>query len=327
MSPAHALRRRWQAWWQARQPAADTHQTTQRNVYIVPTLAGLAFCGTLAVLLLASINEQLSLGYALTFALTGAGLASMHTTHANLRGLQMDLRAPDGVHAGADYALELRLHNPGQARFGIAVSAQLAGGATEPAWVDVPALGHAVVQLRLPAGARGLHELPRLTVMTRFPLGFFRAWTYWRPASRVWVYPRPEDPPPPFPAQAEAGASDAAATRQAQGGSDFSGARSYRRGDSLKHILWRKSALALDRGLPLWVRETDAPLARDLWLDWRDTPGRDAEERLSRLAAWVLAAERQGQPYGLRLAGRETPPSLGAAHRQACLEQLAGFAA
>ncbi|MFX8102647.1 hypothetical protein ABTK91_20010, partial [Acinetobacter baumannii] len=85
--------------------------TTQRNVYIVPTLAGLAFCGTLGVLLLASINEQLSLGYALTFALTGAGLASMHTTHANLRGLQMDLRAPEGVHAGDDYALELRLHN------------------------------------------------------------------------------------------------------------------------------------------------------------------------------------------------------------------------
>ncbi|PTT77018.1 DUF58 domain-containing protein, partial [Pelomonas sp. HMWF004] len=91
------IRRRWQAWWQSRQPVSDTHQTTQRNVYIVPTRAGLAFCGTLGVLLLASINEQLSLGYALTFALTGAGLASMHTTHGNLRGLQMDLKAPEGV--------------------------------------------------------------------------------------------------------------------------------------------------------------------------------------------------------------------------------------
>lgn len=50
------IRARWQAWWQARQPRADTHRTTQRNVYIVPTLAGMAFCGTLGVLLLASIN-------------------------------------------------------------------------------------------------------------------------------------------------------------------------------------------------------------------------------------------------------------------------------
>lgn len=319
------IRTRWQAWWQARQPPADTHQTTQRNVYIVPTLAGLAFCGTLGVLLLASINEQLSLGYALTFALTGAGLASMHTTHANLRGLQMDLRAPEGVHLGQEYALELRLHNPGSARFGIAVSAQLDGGPTEPAWVDVPALGHAVLGLRLPASRRGLRELPRLIVTTRFPLGFFRAWSYWRPASRVWVYPRAEEVLAPFPAQAEAGGGEAASKRQARGGTDFSGVRSYRRGDAVKQILWRKSALALDQGLPLWVRETEAPLARDLWLDWRDTVGRDVEARLSRLTAWVLAAERLSQPYGLRLPGRELAPSLGAAHAQACLELLAGF--
>lgn len=322
-----AARARWQRWWQGRQPVADTHHTTQRNVYIVPTLAGLAFCGTLGVMLLASINEQLSLGYALTFALVGAGLASMHTTHANLRGLQMDLRAPEGVHAGDEYTLELRLHNTGSARFGISVSALLDAGATEPAWVDVPALGHAALKLRLPAEARGLRELPRLVITTRFPLGFFRAWSYWRPASRVWIYPRPEDVLAPFPAQAEAGAGEAASTRQSHSGTDFSGVRSYRRGDSMKQILWRKSALALDQGLPLWVRETEAPLARDLWLDWRDTQGRDVEDRLSRLTAWVLAAERLGQPYGLRLAGHETVPSLGATHKQACLEQLAGFGA
>ncbi|MFG6463991.1 DUF58 domain-containing protein [Roseateles sp. DXS20W] len=324
---ARTMRARWQAWWQARQPQADTHITTQRNVYIVPTLAGLAFCGTLAVLLLASINEQLSLGYALTFALTGAGLASMHTTHANLRGLQMDLRAPDGVHAGDEYALELRLHNPGKDRFGIAVSAQLDTGLTEPAWVDVPALGHAVLTLRLPAPQRGLRALPRLVIATRFPLGFFRAWSYWRPASQVWVYPRAEAVPAPFPAQAEAGAAETTAAHACASGTDFSGVRTYRRGDSMKQILWRKSALALDQGLPLWVRETEAPLARDLWLDWRDTTGRDIEARLSRLAAWVLAAERLGQPYGLRLAGRELAPSLGATHRVACLQLLAGFGA
>ena len=320
-----AARARWQRWWQARQSPADTHETTQRNVYIVPTLAGLAFCGTLGVLLLASINEQLSLGYALTFALTGAGLASMHTTHANLRGLQMDLRAPDGVHAGDEYTLELRLHNTGSARFGIAVSAQLDSGTTEPAWVDVPALGHAVLQLRLPATKRGLRELPRLVITTRFPLGMFRAWSYWRPASRVWVYPKPEEVLAPFPVQAEAGAGEAASTRQSPSGTDFSGVRSYRRGDSMKQILWRKSALALEQGLPVWVRETESPLAQDLWLDWRDTQGRDVEARLSRLTAWVLAAERLDQPYGLRLSGRETAPSLGAQHRRACLEALAGF--
>ncbi len=322
-----AIRARWQRWWQARQPVADTHTMGQRNVYIVPTLAGLAFVGTLGVLLLASINEQLSLGYALTFALTGAGLASMHTTHANLRGLALDLKPPEGVHLGAEIELLLRLHNPTAARYGIGVQALLDSGASEPAWVDVPAQGHAQLHLRFAATTRGLRPLPRLVIVTRFPLGFFRAWSYWRPAARVFVYPSPEQPTPPFPAQAEAAEGEASAPATRSGGTDFAGVRGYRRGDALKQVLWRKSAMNIDLGLPLWVRETEAALSQDLWLDWTATSGRALEARLSRLTAWVLAAERLQTPYGLRLPGRETPPSLGPAHRRDCLEQLAQFQA
>jgi hypothetical protein len=43
-------------------------------------------------MLLASINYQLNLGYALTFLLAGAGLVSMHLTHGTLRGLTLHLR-------------------------------------------------------------------------------------------------------------------------------------------------------------------------------------------------------------------------------------------
>jgi hypothetical protein len=43
-------------------------------------------------MLLAAINYQLNLGYALTFLLAGAGLVSMHVTHGNLRGLTLHLR-------------------------------------------------------------------------------------------------------------------------------------------------------------------------------------------------------------------------------------------
>ena len=69
------LQRRWHAWWNARHPASDTLITTQRNVYIVPTGAGWLFAALLLVLLLASINYQLNLGYLLTLLLAGSGLA------------------------------------------------------------------------------------------------------------------------------------------------------------------------------------------------------------------------------------------------------------
>ncbi|MEJ6005146.1 DUF58 domain-containing protein [Paucibacter sp. AS339] len=320
-----AIQARWQAWWASRHPRSDTHLMGQRNIYIVPSRPGLAFCATLLVLLLASINDQLSLGFMLTFLLTGAGLASMHSTHGNLRGLSLDLKSPAAVFAGDDVQLELRLHNAGAARFGIGVHV-IGQPRSEIAWTDVPALGHALLRVRYPAGKRGHHALPVLQIVTRFPLGLFRAWSVWRPASQVWVYPQPEQPAPPFPPlpanpseDADTGHALASAPQQGQ---DFEGVRAYRRGDSMRQVLWKKAALSLEQGGNLWVRETQAPVARTLWFDRRDCQGLSDEARLSRLCAWVLAAEQLQARYGLRLAGAEWAPDLGPAHRQLCLEQL-----
>jgi uncharacterized protein (DUF58 family) len=47
------------------------------------------------------------------------------------------------------------------------------------------------------------------------------------------------------------------------------------------------------------------------------------EDRLSRLAAWVVAAHRANADYGLRLPGLELAPSGGDTHRRTCLEALA----
>ena len=57
---------------EARLTRQDTQALTQRNVYILPTPAGWMLALTLLILLLASINYQLNLGYVLTFMLAGA---------------------------------------------------------------------------------------------------------------------------------------------------------------------------------------------------------------------------------------------------------------
>jgi uncharacterized protein (DUF58 family) len=68
--------------------------------------------------------------------------------------------------------------------------------------------------------------------------------------------------------------------------------------------------------------------AAELWLDFASLPASlDLEASLSRLAGWVLAAERGGARYGLRLPGVERRPDRGDAHRAACLEALALYRA
>jgi uncharacterized protein (DUF58 family) len=164
---------------------------------------------------------------------------------------------------------------------------------------------------------RGLMRVPALMAETRFPLGLFRAWTVWRPAAQVLVYPRPEDPPVPLPgAQAVPGASLAA---RATDGGEFDGVRSYRRGDAMRRVVWKKAAKTGD----LVSRDTSESANRELWLEFDHAGLANVEARLSRLTAWALAAEQTGLAFGLRMPGVELPPSQGDAQRRAALEALA----
>jgi uncharacterized protein (DUF58 family) len=315
---AGAVRARFQRWLAARLPASDTCQLTQRNIYIVPTKAGFAFALTLLLMLVASINYQLNLGYVLTFLLAGAGVVSMHLTHGTLRGLTLHVRPVPAVFAGEAALLEVVIGNAGGLRHALAVHWQGAPvGDRGVSWCDVPAQGQEVVHLSLVPAQRGWHALPLLVVTTVFPFGLFRAWTVWRPASRLLAWPRPETPAPPLPPASAAPGEPAQAQRAT--GTEFEGVRAYRRGDSMRQVVWKKVA----RTGQLVSRETSAAAAQDLWLDWSTAPAADAERRLSRLAAWVQSAERAGLRYGLRLPGRELAPGQGELHRRAALDALA----
>ncbi|MGE4052848.1 MAG: DUF58 domain-containing protein [Piscinibacter sp.] len=318
--PAAAVRSRFRLWWQARVPRSDTLVLGQRNVYILPTRAGLMFAATLIVLLLASINYQLNLGYVLTFLLAGSGAVSMHVTHGTLRGLTLRLRAPSPVFAGEPALLDIVLTSPDRPRFGVGLKMVDAEAATL-GWIDVPAQGQASAQVSFVPARRGVHDLPAIGIETRFPLGLFRAWAIWRPASQLLVYPAPERPAAPLPA-ARAVPGGQARGRAAEGG-EIEGVRGYRRGDPLKLVYWKKAAKALASGGELVSRDTASAVQQQLWLDWQTCGQLPPEERLSRLTAWVNAAQRAGAEYALGLPGVAIDPSEGEAHRRRCLEALA----
>ncbi|MGH8821536.1 MAG: DUF58 domain-containing protein, partial [Rhodoferax sp.] len=91
LNPIAFVRARVHSWWQSRLPLTDTFTLTQRNVYILPTRAGFMLGATLALLLVASINYQLNLGYLLTFLLAGSAVVGMHVCHGTLRGITLSL--------------------------------------------------------------------------------------------------------------------------------------------------------------------------------------------------------------------------------------------
>ncbi|MDR0479196.1 MAG: DUF58 domain-containing protein [Burkholderiaceae bacterium] len=302
--------------------STDSLTLTQRRVYILPTRAGLLLAATLAVLLIAAINYQLNLGFLLTFLLAGCAAAGMAVCYGNLRGLTLKIAPPQPVFAGHLAVLEVCLINARRApRLTIGVARYPAAGLSQKqdrwAWTDVPGQGESTVRMSWLPPRRGHWTVPPLTAETRYPLGTFRVWTVWQPAARVLVYPMPETPCPPLPRGEPVAGSGAANNTRASG--EFDGVRAYQRGDPIKLLVWKKYARAGE----LISRDTQTRQRRELWLDFSRAGALEREQRLSRLTAWVLAADAQGLDYGLRLPGRQIAPDSGPAHRLRCLEILA----
>lgn len=320
--PLAPLRARVDRWFLARRPPSDTLELTQRNVYIVPTRAGWMLAATLLLLLVASINYQLNLGYLLTFLLAGSVAVGMHVCHATLRGLALHLMAPEAQYAGTAAIFRVVLQNARRStRYGIGMAVHRSG---QWSWCDVPAQGSATVEVAFRPERRGLHPVPTLTAETRFPLGTFRVWTIWRPASKVLVYPAPEPNPPALPPGEAMGEQSASASTRSHLAGEYDGVRAYRRGDPLKLVVWKRAAQAQANGSEdLVSRDTQQSQRQELWLDAQMAALPETEARLSRLCAWVLMADRLGLDYGLRVAGRTIAPSQGEAHKRQCLEVLA----
>lgn len=290
----------------------------QRRVYIVPSRLGLFFGGALLILLVGSINYALSLGFALTFLLAGMGLAGMVQTTRNLAQLVVRAGRTAPVFAGERATFPVALANAGDFDRPEILVRHLASGAEQT--LDVPAEAVADAMLAVPAPRRGWLPLGRVMLESRFPLGLFRAWSYVEPECRCLVYPRPEAGPlPPRAPSSRAGGS----RLSAQGNDDFSGLRGYQPADPPRHVAWKSAA----RNDLLLTKQFEGEAAAQLWLDLQDLPpALGLEHKLSRLAGWVLAAERAGAHYGLRLPGTEIAPAAGDAHRSACLEALALYA-
>ncbi|WP_313296615.1 DUF58 domain-containing protein [Diaphorobacter sp.] len=317
LTPVRARMREW--WWQ-RLPRTNTLTLTQRNTYILPTGAGWMLALTLLLLLVASINFQLNLGYLLTFLLVGCAASGVYVCHSTLRGLQLHLGEPAPQFLGSGCTLEVTLTNTARrARYAIGMTVHDAPGWV---WSDVPAQGSSVVHVTFQPASRGLHAVPTLKAETRYPLGTFRVWSIWRPAAHVLIYPRAEVPAPALPSgEPRAQGSGSAA---ASGIGEFDGVRAYRRGDPLKLVVWKKAAKSFATGVDdLVSRDSQQSQQQELWLDFSATGLAEREARISRLTAWVLQADRLGVDYGLRLPGREIAQGNGAAQRLRCLEALA----
>jgi uncharacterized protein (DUF58 family) len=306
-----------------RTPREGRIRLDRNHVYILPTGAGASFALLLIVMLLTSLNYNVSLGFLLTFVLAGVAASAMWQTHRNLVDLEVRGAVGEAVFAGHALNVSVALANVTPwARVGVDVSAREAAAVE----TSLDARDAIVAALSFAGQPRGWFRLPRLTVSTRFPLGLFRAWSYADAPLTLLIYPAPEPAAPPLPASfvPDPGEEPSATTPRTHVEDAVDQLRPYRPGDPLRSIAWKHSAR-----LDTWMSRTGQQVHHaQCVLAWDALPASmHVEQRLSRLCAWVLAAEQgmagEAPEYTLSLPGITLGPSRGPAHRDACLRALA----
>ena len=286
------------------------------RIYILPTRRGWAMIATIATMLVASLNFSLTLGVGVAFLLAGLLAAALLHAFRNLAGIEVTPLSAGEAFAGGHVAFTLSLHGGALARSAVTLSAAGACAAG-----DVPAGAALTLKLDALAPQRGNQPLGRVTLSSVFPMGLWRGWAYVHFPLAGIVYPAVEIGAPPLP-QGPSGLDALASGRSED--ADLAGLREFQRGDPPQRVAWK----AVARGAGWFTKEFDGVGGGGgpVTLSWVALPDAlDHEARLSRLAAWVMAAERVARPFALSLPGTSLPIAQGSEHRHRALSALALF--
>ena len=324
-------RRRWTRWLDRRIPRAATVTLDRRRIFIFPSRTGCFFGLCLLLMLVAAINYQNNMSYALTFLLANLFLVAVLHSYANLSNLTISAVGAREAFAGQRCAFHLRL-SAGARRGHFAL--QVGWAAPAPARrrllpgllsspemlavdeVDLEAGTQRDLRLHLPVGERGWYRPGRLRIDSVYPLGLLRCWTWVDLDLRALVYPVPRALGEPA---AQAGDGREGLRLAAAGDDEFAGIRDYREGDNPRRVFWK----SLAQGQSLQSKEYADTIADTRWLSWEDFPGLATERRLSALCHWVLDYHRRELEYGLRLPGTALAPACGDRQRGRALRALA----
>ena len=308
--------KRFNRWLKRRMPPANSMTLDQRKIFILPTRQGIYFAALVCAMVLAGINYQNSLVFALAFLLASLFMVAMLHTFRNLSGLTLAAGAARPAFAGEDAEFTIVLKRLGDRTY---EALQVGWNPAAMTLADLIEDQELRVKSYVSARTRGRLNPGRLLIQTNYPLGLFRAWSWVDLDMMTLVYPRPV-PGGEMPSAMSTSDEEGELVLR-DGAEDFYGLREYQPGDRIRHIAWKAYA----RNEVLMTKQFAAYADRRVWLDWEQFSGLDREARLSRLCFWVLQLNSSNDEYGLRLPGVEIDPSRGEAHRDAVLKTLALF--
>ncbi len=203
---------------------------------------GWVFALIMTLLLVAAWNTGTNLLYIVLGGVVSFVALSVVLSWWTLRRLSVKCEAPQAVHRGDPFLLELRIENHKRIMPSVSLRVESDARPEESAGfvVRVPAQRAAILHISETFEHRGVHLLPPITLVSGFPFGLLEWRRRFPSEETITVFPKVRAIRSSTVEQMPGGRRMARASTA--DGEEFFGLREYMPGDELRHIAWRVSA-------------------------------------------------------------------------------------
>ncbi len=277
-------------------PQQQVH-LNRKNIFVFPTRVGFLYVLVACVVWLLGTNYQNNLVLFVAYFMFASCVVVIHHTFNNLTQLAVSFTKAPPVFAGEAAVFSFDLHNK-KSRLSNSVYAHFrASDTSSTAEVKhIKAHSHVPINVALAATKRGVLVPNRLGVLTFYPYGLLRCWTWLDLNATCLVYPaRIKAPLITLPAS-----GDGSQQNTVKGGDEFDHFKAYTAGDELKHIAWKASSKGKGLLVKQYATATQPIVA--LSLEAIDAP--TLELKLSGLSYWATYFYQQQQPFSATIKGK-----------------------
>ena len=317
------ISRRFDKWLSGRLRKVQSQQLSDRNIYIFPSKFGLTYIAFIFLLFLLGTNYQNNLILLFCFLQASFFISSMLHTFFNLSGLHISAESEYQVFKGKESVVKLNV-NSKRPLFAV----NFAFGNCGNIRTDIQR-SNKFVELDYVANKRGVYDIERLKISSRYAFDLFNCWSYTQFFSRVVVYPEPVainqvefDHVLSLARQNQEDIAVGHTPNMAKvHGEDFSELRRYQLGEPISQVAWKNVA----KGQPWMTKHYESDVSDRIVLSLDHFHADDVETRLGKLCYVLLNLQTNQAEYGLNLQNINVLPDNSPEHFERCLRMLAEY--
>lgn len=307
---------------QERITLAENEALDRKHIFLLPSKNGCIFIAACLVMIVFGINYENNLVLLVAIFFMSSLVTSIYLSFRNIHGVRVSILTPQS-NIYAENVIALPIHIQKNKNDLIVKEIALKSEYGPELYIsDVQEENNSAVSFN--GALRGIYQIPRLKIVSNYPLGLINAFSYINPSKSILIFPKPirndfclnklpENTTNNNNLQVKQNITIS------KGFDEIAGIKPYRPGDSTNLIDWRQ--LAMGRGLMIKDFSTDQNM--NMFLTEESIKATDIETQISMLTFAVIELTNNEVNFGFSFHNIYFAPNSGFKHQQKILEKLA----